>query len=127
MVIQSIASFFPEKIFFVTNDTDQEIKLPNVFYTKNILKENNLIELSWLSTQCSSIIGRASGPYTYSFVKKNLNDRIHFFEIAYNEENNFEKLNFGLTQLGYNNFTNLDASKSWDEIIEQIKLNSEKL
>jgi hypothetical protein len=127
--VQNIASFFPEKIFFVTNDTDQEIKLPNVFYTKNILKENNLIEVSWLSTQCSSIIGRASGPYTYSLVKKNINDKIHFFEIAYKDEktNNFEKLNFGLPELGYTNFTNLDASKSWEDVLEGIQLNSNNL
>ena len=116
--IEKLAVVMPNKTFLITNDTLKPLNYKNVFYTKNILKENNLIELSWLSTQCSSVIGRSSGPYTFCLTKTNLEQELKFFEIVYSDpEVNFKNSNFGLDNLNYNNFYNICAKNTWDEIL----------
>lgn len=116
--VNEIAKKMPNKMFFVTNDVLNLKKQDNVFYTKNILKTNDLIELSWFSTQCSSIIGRSSGPYTFALTKQNLDEGLKFFEIGYSfPEGDFSNCNFGLPKLGYNNFYNICARCSWNEIV----------
>lgn len=117
--VNEISKRLPEKLFFITNDVPGIETRENVFYTKDILKNNNLIELSWFSTQCSSVIGRSSGPYTFSLTKKNLEEGLKFFEITYSHpEGDFTNCNFGLHNLGYKNFYNMCARCSWTEILE---------
>jgi len=115
--IEKLAIAMPNKTFFITNDTLKPLNYKNIFYSKNILKQNNLIESSWLSTQCSSIIGRSSGPYTFSFTKPNLEEGLKYFEISYTDpEVEFKNCNFGLHHLNYNNFYNINAKNTWDDI-----------
>lgn len=115
-LVNKLSEQMPNKLFFVTNEVANLQKRNNVFYTKDVLKTNNLIELSWFSTQCSSIIGRSSGPYTFSLTKENLEEGLNFFEITYSSpEGDFNLCNFGLPKLGYNNFYNICARCSWDE------------
>jgi hypothetical protein len=72
-IIKNLASKFPNYIFLITNDIDN--KLPNVVYTGNITnRKQDLLYLSYFSTLSNVIIGRSSGPYTFSLVKENLLD-----------------------------------------------------
>jgi hypothetical protein len=127
-LVNRLAERFPEKLFLITNRINGIKEKENVFYTENILKENNLIELSWLSKQCSSIIGRSSGPYTFSLLKENLDDGVNYFEIVYSYPiGDFTLSNFGLSQIGYNNFHNICARSSWDDIYDFIADRHDKL
>ena len=72
-IIKNLASKFPNYIFLITNDIDN--KLPNVVYAGNITnRKQDLLYLSYFSTLSNVIIGRSSGPYTFSLVKENLLD-----------------------------------------------------
>lgn len=54
-----------------------QTSLPNVFDVNEIIgvhNKSNLNEISYLSTKCNIIIGRASGPYCFASVKENLYD-----------------------------------------------------
>jgi hypothetical protein len=126
--VNEMAKKMPEKTFFVTNDITNLEKRNNVFYTKDVLKENTLIELSWFSTQCSSIIGRSSGPYTFSLTKKNLDEGLKFFEITYSDvDTDFQNCNFGLHTIGYNNFCNICARCNWKDIVSFMEKHRDNL
>jgi len=127
--IEKFSSNYKDVTFFITNETSKDLVSPNIVYTKNILKKNDLIEISWLSTQCSTILGRTSGPYTYSILKENLNDNVKYIEI-YNknyEDINHDYENFGLPKLNYNNFLTIDSNLSWDKILQTINENVEEI
>lgn len=127
-LVNRLADNFPNKIFLVTNKIDGIKEKQNIFYTENVLKENNLIEIAWLSTQCSSVIGRSSGPYTFSLLKENMNDSVNYFEIVYSYPiGDFTMCNFGLKQLGYSNFYNVCARSSWDDVFYFIEEHNDKL
>lgn len=73
-LIEKLATDYPEMHFILT-DKSTPIELPNVFYSGDIIQSNSdLNEISYLSTKCSVIIGRASGPYSFTEVKENLDD-----------------------------------------------------
>ncbi len=128
-LVNFLSKEFPNKIFYVTNKLSSIENRSNVIFTESILKTNNLIELSWFSTHCSSIIGRSSGPYTFSLLNKNLEDKVTFFEILYTQpEGNFDQFNFGLQKLGYNqNFINICARNSDETILNIISKNNDRL
>jgi hypothetical protein len=72
-IIRNLSSRFPNYIFLITNDIDN--KSSNVIYTGNITnRKQDLLYLSYFSTLSNVIIGRSSGPYTFSLVKENLLD-----------------------------------------------------
>lgn len=74
VLIEKLAIDYPEMHFILT-DKSILIDLPNVFYTDDIIQAGlDLNEISYLSTKCSAIIGRASGPYSFTEVKVNLDD-----------------------------------------------------
>ena len=73
-LIEKLATEFTDTHFILTDKKDV-IELPNVLYTADIIKSIwDLNEISYLSTFCSIIIGRASGPYSFMEVKQNLNN-----------------------------------------------------
>lgn len=74
-IIKEIIVSFPDFDFILTN-SQNKLLFDNVFYTNDIIKTENgdLNEISFLSTFCKIIIGRSSGPYNFSIVKKNIND-----------------------------------------------------
>ena len=128
-LVNNLSKKFPNKNFYITNKLESLENRSNIILTQDLLKNNNLIELSWFSTQCSSIIGRSSGPYTFSLINKNLEDNVNFFEILYTHpEGNFNQFNFGLQHLGYNkNFVNICARNSEEKIFEIILNNNDRL
>lgn len=83
-LITMLADKYPQVVFFVTNFEDKVIR-PNVFYTKNILKVEgiDLIENAYVSTKCNVVIGRGSGPFTFSFTRSNLlNKDLKYIELS---------------------------------------------
>jgi len=74
-VIRFLVEKYPQKIFIFTNEFQNN--LPNVFFTSKITKTTDnfdINEISYLSTFCTVIVGRYSGPHTCSQVKQNLFD-----------------------------------------------------
>ena len=86
-VVEKLASRYPSCKFFVT--------APFATGRTNILDANkvvpfvegrsNLNELSYLSTKCSVIVGRASGPFCFSHVRDNLLDPEKTFIVFSND------------------------------------------
>ena len=74
-VIDKLADDFPH-IDFLLTDNSKRVEKENVLYTSDVIncEGGDLNEISYLSTFCDTIIGKASGPYTFTIVKKNLND-----------------------------------------------------
>ena len=73
-VIINIAKKHSDKIFILTNQ--ENMVLPeNVVYSHNIIKKpmrSDLNEISFLSTHCDVIVGRASGVFAFSLTQENL-------------------------------------------------------
>jgi hypothetical protein len=74
-IIYEIAINHKDKAFIVTHDIP--LKAQNIYSTSSITKTQgfDLPEISYLSTFCSTLIGRNSGPHVFSQVKKNVMDR----------------------------------------------------
>jgi len=73
-LIEKLADEFP-KTHFILTDKKDVIERENVLYTSDIIKAGaDLNEISYLSTFCTVIIGRASGPYSFTEVKENFDD-----------------------------------------------------
>ena len=73
-VIKTLSNEFPDILFIISN-IKEPIKKNNVMYCKDIIPyPNNLSEISYLSKFCSVIVGRLSGPQTFSTVQDNLLD-----------------------------------------------------
>lgn len=73
-IIIKIAQKHLDKIFILSSKED--IDLPkNVIFTDDIIQikdKSDLNEISFLSTHCDLIIGRASGVFTFSLTQENL-------------------------------------------------------
>jgi hypothetical protein len=70
-VIKKLANEYKNINFILTNKCN--IVLDNVFFTDDIMnKRPDLNEISYLSTFCDIIVGRSSGPYTFTHIKENL-------------------------------------------------------
>ena len=76
-IIDELARIFPDIMFFVTNITGlySTNKHLNVLFVPDIIGKCDgcdLNEISYLSTKCDVLIGRNSGPHTFSYVTENL-------------------------------------------------------
>ncbi len=74
---------FPHHKFIITEAIDN-YSAPNLFYSGDITKTSDgfdLPEISYLSTFCNLIIGRASGPQVFAQVKENIFDKNKIFLI----------------------------------------------
>lgn len=71
--IKNLAEKYTGVNFYVTNPTN--FQLDNVIYAELIIggEGSKLNELSYFSTFCDVIIGRGSGPFTFTHVKDNFN------------------------------------------------------
>jgi len=84
-IIDILSDRYPTHLFLITNPTT--IKKNNVIYIKEITGNKfDLLYISFISTKCDIIIGRASGPFCYCHVKENLmNQKKTFISISNNE------------------------------------------
>jgi hypothetical protein len=73
-IIGSLANKHKDKIFILSKR--ENMNLPsNVIYTSDIIRKqkgSDLNEISFLSTHCNMIIGRASGVFSFTLTKENL-------------------------------------------------------
>lgn len=77
-IIEELANIFPNYLFIITNGCTDFYD--NIISTSTIYgQKNDLNETSYLSIYCDVIIGRSSGPYTYSIVQENLFDSNKIF------------------------------------------------
>lgn len=72
-IINSIAKEYTDIAFIVTGE--MLIDSPNIFSAADL----NLNQISYLSKKSSIIIGRSSGPYTFTITKENLFDSTKTF------------------------------------------------
>jgi len=72
--IKKIAHERPDYIFLITNHMGKDLRGENIIYVDSLIGRDtdNLCEISSLSKLCDVIIGRHSGPYTFSLTKENL-------------------------------------------------------
>jgi hypothetical protein len=84
-IINTLSDMYPNYLFLITNPTS--IKKENVIHIKDITgNEFDLLYISFISTKCDIIIGRASGPFCYCHVKENLLDKNKtFISLTHNE------------------------------------------
>jgi len=73
-MIRQVAMNHPDMDFITTHQIQSDIE--NLFFTGDITKLNefDLNEVSYLSTFCSTLIGRNSGPHVFTQVKQNCMD-----------------------------------------------------
>jgi hypothetical protein len=84
-IINVLSDRYPNYLFLITNPTS--INKNNVIHIKEITgNEFDLLYISFISTKCDIIVGRASGPFCYCHVKENLmNQNKTFISITHNE------------------------------------------
>lgn len=105
-IISILADAYPD-ICFIFTDTKNRINKSNIFYTSDIININtcDLNEISYLSTFCNIIVGRASGAFCFAHVKENLLDNTKSFISFSNNENESHWFNSGICrQLWTNNY-----------------------
>lgn len=74
ILIDTISRLYPDINFYVTTKTD--IIKKNIIYTSDITNcSPDLLEISYISKKCSIIIGRGSGPYSFSIILDNIKDK----------------------------------------------------
>jgi hypothetical protein len=72
-VIVELSKKYPYTAFITTTRID--VDNANIFCTDTLFQKNfDLLEISYLSTFCDVIIGKNSGPFTYSHTKQNIMD-----------------------------------------------------
>ena len=83
-MINIISENNPHIIFYVTDKIN--LNKQNIIYTSDITKNTpDLVEISYISTKCKIIVGRASGPYSFSITDTNLLDESKSFFALCNE------------------------------------------
>jgi len=85
-IIDILSDDYKDFHFLLTDDGNR-IKKDNIFYTKDIInnrEDSDLAEISYLSTFCDNIIGRASGPYISTLVRENFYNGKKFIAFSNN-------------------------------------------
>lgn len=76
-IINALAKSHPDTVFILSNKTKDVNGYANVRYSSDIIKKPNgsdLNENAYLSNYCDTIIGRASGAYTFAYNYENVFD-----------------------------------------------------
>lgn len=78
-IMEKLSSTYPDITFIATQRFDTEKS--NIHFTDDIININecDLNEIGYLSTFCSLIIGRNSGPFCFCTIKQNYNDKNKIF------------------------------------------------
>ena len=72
--IDTLSQKYPNINFYITEKTN--IIKSNVIYTTDLIDSTpNLVEIAYISTKCQIIVGRASGPYSFSIIQNNIGDK----------------------------------------------------
>lgn len=115
-IVDELSDIFDKVLFIVTSDIN--VKKDNVCITNDIINlDFDLNEISYLSTKCDIIVGRASGPYSFSLIDKNLNNK-YMKLICFS---NSKGLSTGLKDEDYKCQLVWSNSKDLKEIFEILK------
>lgn len=78
-LINSLAQKYSNKLFIATYKFPT--LLNNIFFAEDIIKSDkcDLNEISYLSTFCKLIVGRNSGPFCFTCIPENINDKSKVF------------------------------------------------
>ena len=73
-ILSELSEKYKDVVFIATDDSNKILK-ENLYYTRDIINLNcDLNEIAYLSTFCDIIIGRSSGPYSFTHIKENINN-----------------------------------------------------
>ncbi len=81
-LIQHLSNKFSDYIFVVSNKLSDEDKISseNVVYASDIINDPTILfdmnEVSYIAKNCDVIIGRSSGPYTFSITKDTISSKV---------------------------------------------------
>lgn len=111
-IVDNLSELHKDVLFLLTEKKD--LVKDNIIFTSDMTSLSpDLLQISYISTKCNIIIGRASGPYSYSLVKENILDINKKF-ISFNnspiEANYYNNLGFNLewsNNYDYNNIFNI--------------------
>jgi len=125
-ILDSLSYTFKDLVFIVSNRRYDKVERDNVFYFDDILEDEcNLNEISYLSTKCDIIIGRCSGPFTYSQVEENF---LSYDKLLISYTNLTGDYHFGLLDFEppikhckLYNFTSEDSTILTEETIKVIE------
>ncbi len=77
-MINVVSDLYPEITFYVTDKIG--INKNNIIFTSDITNVSpDLLEISYISTKCNIIVGRGSGPYSFSILLENIKDESKTF------------------------------------------------
>ena len=77
-MIDVVSDLYPEITFYVTDKIN--INKNNIIFTSDITNVSpDLLEISYISTKCNIIVGRSSGPYSFSLLYENIKDESKTF------------------------------------------------
>jgi len=118
-IIKKISDQFKDVIFVITNNTN--VKGTNIFNANDIIvSDKNLLEISYLSTKCDIIVGRASGPFCFTHIQDNIlnvNKLFLVFSIFENDGKWISDSESLATQIWSNNF---DENNIIENIIKYL-------
>ena len=121
-IIDYLSTTFPDLIFIITNNT--YLNKNNIFNFSDIVGiNNNLLEISYISTKCDVIIGRASGPFCFTHIKENIkNPNKTFVGFSYGEAESkwVSDNNCQAKQYWSNNFDISFINKYLSDILKNI-------
>lgn len=105
-IINILSDRYPNHLFLITNPTS--VIKNNVIHIKDITGNDfDLLYISFISTKCDIIIGRASGPYCYCHVKENLmNENKTFISLTHNDIEGIWFKESNAKQIWSNNYDN---------------------
>lgn len=118
-LIHKLSDTFPHIDFILTERSN--IVKDNVLHTSDIIMANgnDLNEISYLSNYCFMIIGRSSGPYAFTQVKSNINNRDKTFVCMCNQLNNaFWNIRSLSNKIWINKY---DAEYIYTVVVNEIK------
>jgi hypothetical protein len=101
-LIISLAKKYSGCNFYVTHPFQTDLK--NIIDCNSLINDNlksNLNEISYISTFCDIIVGRGSGPFCFTHIKQNLNNKNKTFISTGNIETEINWVtmsDYGLTE-----------------------------
>lgn len=109
--IDYLSTVYPDLMFIISNNTN--LNKNNVFNFSNIGGiTNNLLEISYISTKCDVIIGRASGPYCFTHIKENIK----------NPNKNFIGFSYGEAESKWVSDNNCQAKQYWSNNFDELSI-----
>jgi hypothetical protein len=112
-ILHALSVTYPKIKFLVTNSSS--IFNDNIIHTENICPRNNLFDISYIGTKCKHIIGRSSGPYSFSITKNNINNKnLKYTSICSSED----LVDFGLKSItDKDKFNYINSNLSDEDIL----------